>query len=115
MKPAEAYILSQPEPYRSILLNLQIIIESQIPEIELLYKWKIPFYYYKGKPFCYFNASHKRMYVDLGIVKGFQLTIHQNKLIAEKRSIMKSIRYYSDDEIDSSVLVEIIQELIKFY
>lgn len=115
MKPSEEYILNQPEPYRSILLNLQIIIESQIPEAELLYKWKIPFYYYKGKPFCYFNASHKRMYVDLGIVKGFQLTIHQDKLISEKRSIMKSLRYYSEDEIDSSVLVEIIQELTNLY
>lgn len=115
MKPAEEYILNQPEPYRSILFNLQIIIESQIPEVELVYKWKIPFYYYKGKPFCYFNASHKRYYVDLGIVKGFQLTIHQDKLISEKRSIMKSLRYFSADEIDTSVLVEILQELIKHY
>lgn len=115
MKPSEAYILNQPEPYRSILLNLQIIIESQIPEVELLCKWKIPFYYYKGKPFCYFNASHKRRYVDLGIVKGFQLTIHQDKLISEKRSIMKSLRYYSVDEIDNSVLVDILQDLTKLY
>ena len=55
------------------------------------------------------------MYVDLGIVKGFQLTIHQDKLIAEKRSIMKSLRYYSVDEIDNSVLVDILQDLTKLY
>lgn len=115
MKPAEEYILNQPESYRSILFNLQIIIEGQIPELELLFKWKIPFYYFKGKPFCFFNVSHKRKYVDLVIVKGFQLTIHQDKLISEKRSIMKSLRYYNDEEIENAVLIEIIKELVKLY
>jgi hypothetical protein len=115
MKPAEAYIINQPEPYRSILLNLQLIIETQIPEIELLYKWRIPFYFYKGKPFCYFNASHKRKYVDLGIVKGFQLTIYNDKLISENRSSMKSLRYYTEDEIDNTAVIEILGELRKLY
>ena len=43
MNPAEAYILRQEEPYKSILLQLQAIIEAVVPEAELLYKWKIPF------------------------------------------------------------------------
>ena len=73
MKPAEEYILNQPEKYRDIILNLQIIIENQIPELELLFKWKIPYYYYNGKPFCFINASHKGKYVDLAFNKGFQL------------------------------------------
>jgi len=115
MKPAEEYILSQLEPYRSIIYNLQIVIENQIPDLELLYKWKIPFYYYRGKPFCFINVSHKRKYVDLGIVKGFQIKNHQEHLISEKRSIMKSLRYYSPEEIDSTILVEIIQELSLLY
>lgn len=95
MKPAEEYILNQPEHYRSIIFNLQIIIENQIPDLELLYKWKIPFYYYKGKPFCFLNVSHKKKFVDLGIVKGFEIKIHKEHLISENRSIMKSLRYYS--------------------
>lgn len=115
MKPAEEYILNQPEPYRSIIFNLQIVIENQIPDLELLYKWRIPFYYYKGKPFCFINVSHKRKYVDLGIVKGFQIKIHQEQLISEKRSIMKSLRYSSFDEIDNRVLIEIIQEISELY
>lgn len=115
MKPAEEYILNQPEPYRSIIFNLQIIIENQVPDLELLYKWKIPFYYYKSKPFCFINVSHKRKYVDLGIVKGFEIKNHQEHLISENRSIMKSLRYSSLDEIDTTNLVEIIQELSKLY
>ncbi|MGK0211575.1 MAG: hypothetical protein ACI9D4_001906, partial [Polaribacter sp.] len=42
MNPAEDYIINQPEPYRSILLDLQILVESTLPEIELLYKYRIP-------------------------------------------------------------------------
>jgi hypothetical protein len=115
MKPAEEYILNQLEPYRSIIFDLQIVIQSQIPNLELLYKWKIPFYYYRGKPFCFINVSHKRKYVDLGIVKGFQIKNHQEHLISENRSIMKSLRFSSLEEIDNKILIEIIQEISKLY
>jgi len=115
MKPAKDYILNQPEHYRSIIYNLQIVIENQVPDIELMYKWKIPFYYYRGKPFCFINVSHKRKYVDLGIVKGFQIKNHHQHLVSENRSIMKSLRYSSLEEIDNRILEEILQEISKLY
>lgn len=115
MKPAEDYILSQPEPYRSIIFNLQIIIENQLPDVELLYKWKIPFYYYRGKPFCFINVSGKRKFVDLGIVKGFQIKSHQDFLISDNRISIKSLRYFSLKDINSTILKEVIQELSKLY
>lgn len=61
MKPAEEYILKQKEPLQSILLHLQILIEVNFPEVALLYKWKLPFYYLNNKPFCYLNATKKAM------------------------------------------------------
>ena len=57
MNPAENYILNQREPYRSILLQLQVVIEHTISDVDLKYKYKIPFYYIGGKPFCYMNQS----------------------------------------------------------
>lgn len=57
MKPAEAYILKQEEPFKSILLQLQSIIEAVLPKPELLYKWRIPFYYSNDLPICYLNQS----------------------------------------------------------
>ena len=68
MNPAEAYILKQPEPYKSILLQLQTIIEAIAPNTELLYKWRIPFYYSNGIPLCYLNQS--KDYVDLAFWHG---------------------------------------------
>ena len=113
MKPAEEYILNQAEPFRSIIFNLQIVIENQIPELELLYKWRMPFYYYKGKPFCFINVNHKKKFVDLGIVKGFQLTIYHDRLVSENRKKKKTLRYYSLNEIDNDVLTAITKELFK--
>jgi len=39
MNPAEDYILNNPDPYRSILLHLQVVIEKIIPEAALKYKY----------------------------------------------------------------------------
>lgn len=111
MKPAEEYILNQPETYRSILMHVQAVIELTVPDIKLLYKYKIPFFYYKNKPFIYFNVSHKRQYVDVAFMKGYDLTLHQNELIGEGRTLVKSLRYKTLEEIDHAVLVDLINEL----
>ena len=108
MNPAENYILSQPEPYRSILLHLQSVIEHTVPEVVLKYKYNIPFYYLQGKPFCYLNQS--KNYVDLGFWKAAHLTIHLEHMTTAGRKIMRSLRYASLEEIDHTILVEILKD-----
>lgn len=114
MKPAAEYILNQPEPYRSILLHVQAVIELTIPDLQLLYKYKIPFYYYGKKPFIYLNVSNKRAFVDVAFFKGYHLTLHQDKLIGEGRSQVKSLQYKTLEEIDNEVLVALIKEQFDF-
>lgn len=111
MNPAENYILNQPEPFKSMLLQLQILIEAAIPDLELLYKWKLPFYYYHGKPFCYLNVS--KGYVDVGFWGGTHLSEFDQYLVSENRKVMKSLRYFSIEEIDSEILIPILQEIEK--
>lgn len=115
MNPAENYILNQPEPYRSIILHLQILIEAKVPEVELLYKYKIPFYYLNKKPFMYINASHKRQYVDLGICKGKQLQIHTNSLVYGDRKKMASLRYTRIEDIDEKEILGVLTETASLY
>lgn len=116
MKPADLYILNQPEKYRHILLHITAVIEHTLPEVTLEYKWGIPYFYYKKKPFCYLNASHKHQFVDVGFAKGFQLKSNQNFLIADNgRNTIKSLRYYSLDEINNEVLVSVVEEAKKLY
>lgn len=110
MKPADLYILNQPENYRNILFHIIAVVESTVPEATLEFKWRIPFFYYKKKPFCFLNVSHKRNYVDIVFSKGFQLKKHQDLLIGEGRNTYKSLRYSTLEEIDNAILIAVIEE-----
>lgn len=110
MKPAEVYILNQPNKYKEMILNLQVIIEKEVPKAVLLFKWKIPYYYLDGKPFCFLNVSHKGKYVDLAFNKGYQLKQHQHHLVGEKRNTFKSLRYFSIEDLDVIIVQEVLQE-----
>lgn len=115
MKPAEVYILNQPEIFRDILLNLQVGIENAIPELELFFKWKIPYYYYNGKPFCFLNANQKGKFVDVAFNKGFQLQNNLQVLIGDKRNTFKSLRYFSLVEVNIDILNSVIEEAKRMY
>ncbi|QTD37059.1 DUF1801 domain-containing protein [Polaribacter batillariae] len=110
MKPAEEYILKQPEPYKSILSHLQILIESSFPNANLQFKWKIPFYYLDDKPFCYLNPSKKKGYVDVAFWVSAHLTKYNELLISENRKVVKSLRYKSIDDINEEVLLTVLEE-----
>ncbi|MBA6155619.1 DUF1801 domain-containing protein [Tenacibaculum sp. S7007] len=109
MKPAEEYILKQPESLQSILLHLQILVETNFEEAELLYKWKIPFYYLNNKPLCYFNAT-KKGYVDVGFYCNTELKMYNEFLVSENRKAVKSLRYFQLEEINSEILVSVLSE-----
>jgi hypothetical protein len=117
MNPAEKYILNQVEPFKSILLQLQILIEATIPKLELKYKWRIPYYYLNGNPFCFLNVS--KDYVDIGMRVGSHLEDFYPYMISENRKVMKSLRYYSIEDIDPKILAEILlllkKDLQEFY
>lgn len=112
MKPAEVYILKQNEPLRSILVHLQILIETSFTDVVLLYKWKIPFYYLNNKPLCYLNAT-KKGYVDVGFYCKSVLKEYNEYLITENRKAVKSLRYFNLDEIDDKVLISVLSQAYK--
>lgn len=108
MNPAENYILEQTEPFRSILLHLQTVIEHQIPSVDLKFKYRIPYYYVEGKPYCYLNQSHD--YVDLGFWHSAHLTRNLEFMTTTGRKIVKSLRYRSLEEIDDKILIEVLKQ-----
>ena len=108
MNPAEEYILNQSEPFRGILLHLKSVVELTIPEVDLKYKYRIPFYYLEGSPFCYLNQS--KDYIDVGFWHAKHLSLHLDKMTTAGRKMMKSLRYTSLDEIDNEVLIAVLKE-----
>ena len=113
MNPAEAHILKQPEPFKSIFMHLQVLIEHTLPEADLLYKWRMPCYYIDKRPICYINKS--KDYVDVG----FWHSAHLSKkwdtyLISENRKVVKSLRYKTLEDIDDVVFISILKEVEGF-
>ena len=109
MRPAENYILNQQEPYRGILLHLQLMIETTLPEVELKFKWNIPCFYIGKSPICYMNVSHKKKFVDLGFWNSANLTKHLDILVSEKRKVVRSLRYSTLEEIDDKILTDVLK------
>ena len=108
MNPSEAYILDQQEPFKGILVYLKTTIEGQIPNVDLKFKYKIPFYYIDGKPFCYLNQSGD--YVDLGFWHAAHLSVHLEHLTTAGRKVMRSLRYRSLEEIVPEILVDVLAD-----
>ena len=110
MNPAEIYILKQSEPYKSILIHLQVLIEHTLPEAELLYKWRLPCYYIGKRPICYINQS--KDYIDVGFWHSAHLSKKwDNYLVAEKRKVVKSLRYKSLEDINDAIFISILKEV----
>ncbi|MBS9462930.1 DUF1801 domain-containing protein [Flagellimonas sp. 389] len=111
MNPAEEYILSRDEPYRSILLHLKAVIESVIPEVVMKYKWRIPCFYVDKHSICYLNASYKGKFVDIAFWNSAHLTKHTALMFSEKRKVVKSFRYSTLEEINDEILIEVLEEV----
>jgi len=110
MNPAENYILLKPEPYKSLLLDLQVLIEHTVPEAVLLYKWHLPFYYLNGKMFCFLNF--RKTFVELSFPKGILLDDPNNQLTAgENRKNLRSLRYYNVEDIDTEIVIGFLKQL----
>ncbi|WP_341220921.1 DUF5655 domain-containing protein [Polaribacter atrinae] len=110
MKPVEEYILKQSEPFKSIIMHLQILIETNFAEVDLQFKWKMPFYYLNEKPFCYLNPSKKKGYVDVVFYTNSELQKFNEFVISDKRKVVKSLRYKEVSDIDAEVLVSVLAE-----
>lgn len=108
MNPAEDYILRQPEPFCSMLMHLQAVIEHTIPDVDLKYKYRVPFYYINRKPFCYLNQS--KDYIDVGFWYAHHLTANLEYLTVAGRKTIRSLRYTSLEEINDTILTAILQE-----
>lgn len=111
MNPAEAYILKQDEPFKSILLQLQAVIEAVVPDAELLYKWRIPFYFHNGIPLCFLNQS--KDYVDLAFWHRDQMHEYKHLFVNTNRKTVTSLRYKSVEDILDDPIVYVLNRQLE--
>ena len=87
IRDIDNYFLEKDEPVKSYLLTLRDYILQYDKNITEVWQYKMPFYCYKGKRFCYLWVHKKFKQPYLGIVDGKK--INHPDLILEKRARMK--------------------------
>jgi hypothetical protein len=108
MSPVEIFILDQPENLGPMLKKLRGLILSASPYLEEKLVYNIPFFYGLKRIF-YLNPQET--WVDLGFCEGYMLG--ENPVLQTKnRTQVKTIRFYSINEIDENIVLPIIHEAI---
>jgi len=100
------FYLNQSEPNQSCFLALRDIIKSFNPNITADWKYKLPFFMYKGKMFCYLWKDKKTNIPYIGIVNGGG--IDHPKLEAGNRKKMKTLTINPAKDIDIELVLEIL-------
>jgi len=113
LKDIENFYHLKEEPVRSCLLALRAIILNKSPEITEAWKYKLPFFSFRGKMFCYLWVQRATGHPYIGIVEGIR--IQHPLLIQEKRARMKILLLNPDEDIPVATIDQILNEAIKLY
>src|SRR5438309_2947596 len=97
LREIDNYFIEKEEPVKSCLLFLREYILSHDPNITEEWKYKMPFYCYRGTMFCYLWVHKKNGLPYLGIVEG-KRTDHP-ALIIEDRARMKIMLFDPTEDI----------------
>jgi len=107
------FYLDQDEPNKSCLLALKSIILSTDSEITTAWKYKLPFFCFRGKMFCYLWRNKKDNTPYIGFVEGKHLNFPE--LIQEKRKRMKILNVNPNEDIPIILIQEILVSAIALY
>jgi len=100
---------SQPEPNQGCFLALRKIILDFDKEMTEHWKYKLPFFYYQKKPFCYLWKDKKTNEPYIGIVRSANINHPQLHLGTSKK--MKKFYVNPLKDIDLKIIVEIFGEV----
>ena len=113
LRDIDYYYMQQQEPVKSCLLALRQIILAHDKDITAAWKYGMPFFYYKGKMFCYLWVHKKTHQPYIGIVEG--KSINHPNLILEKRSRMKIMLFDPNKDLPVIMINIILKEAINLY
>ena len=109
----ENYYLKQTEPNRSVLFALREIIRNYDDRISEEWKYGLPSYYFKNKPFCYLWRDKKTNEPYIGIARGF--LIEHPILIKGDRTRIKILLIPIDKDIQIKTIYAVFDMASKLY
>lgn len=113
MKETDNYYLQKEEPVKSCLSALRQIILDRNPDITEAWKYRMPFFCYKGKMFCYLWIDKKTNFPYLGIVEGKR--IDHPGLVQDDRSRMKVIAFDPNEDLPLETILYILDSALLLY
>jgi hypothetical protein len=113
IKPVDQFYLNKEEPARSCLQALRSIFFGYHNDLTEHWKYGLPFFYYKKKPFAYLWIDKKTLYPYIGVVKG--IFIEHPMLDQGNRKKMKVIPIDPNADIPVEVIYEIFDEAVALY
>ncbi len=113
LRDIDNYFLNLQEPTKSCMQALRDYILDLNPEITEAWKYRLPFFLYKKKMFCYFWADKKTGLPYIGIVEG--RNIDHPMLEQGNRKRMKILRINPEADLPIEVLNNILKKAIALY
>src|SRR5215467_16305740 len=113
MREIDEYFAGNEEPVKGYLLALRQHILNLDENISELWKYKMPFYAYCGKRFCYLWVDKKTNWPYLGIVDG--RIFDQPQLTLGGRSRMKIMLLDPNKDIPLRTIDEVLKRVLKLY
>ncbi len=113
IRDVDNYFLEKEEPVKSYLLTLRDYILQYDKNITEVWQYKMPFYCYKGKRFCYLWVHKKFQQPYLGVVDGKK--IKHPELVLEKRARMKIMLFDPMKDVPLKTIHAILGTALKLY
>src|SRR5882672_8187994 len=113
LRPIDNYFLQNEEPFKSCLQFLREHILKFDADITERWMYGMPFFYYKGKRFCYLWIHKKYRKPYLGIVDGNNM--NHAGLVAEDRKRMKIFLIDPEKDIPVKKINSILKSVLKLY
>jgi len=113
IREADNYFLQQPEPARSCLLSLRSTILQSDENISEAWKYRMPFYCYKGKMCCYLWVDKKTKQPYLGIVEGKK--IKDENLVIGDRARMKIMMFDANKNLPIKTVTAVLKKMLALY
>ena len=113
MTELEQFYENQPPELREVYLALRQIILKQDENITAEWKYKLPFFYYKGKMLCYlwYHKSFKMPYISIMDAN----LLRDERLLMEDRKRAGILLINPNEELQIDLIEEILQNTLDLF
>ncbi|HTE31907.1 MAG TPA: DUF1801 domain-containing protein [Chryseolinea sp.] len=113
IRDIDNYFLQQQEPTKGCLIALRHLISTYDSEFTEAWKYRMPFFLYKGRMFCYLWTDKKTKLPYIGIVEG--KNISHPRLVMANRARMKILPIDPGKDIPVKTIHEILKKAMTLY